>query len=75
MDMKMPRLDGFEVTRRIRAHPELKQIPIVAVTGLATPQLQNQALEAGCNRCLAKPIDFALLEEVIQDSIDSCQLH
>ncbi len=65
MDMKMPGLDGFEVTRRLRAHPELKQVPIVAVTGLVTPQLQDQALKAGCNYCLAKPIDFALLEDLI----------
>lgn len=66
MDMKMPGIDGFEVTRRVRAHPALKHVPIVAVTGLVTPQLQDQAIEAGCNHCIAKPIDFALLEELIQ---------
>lgn len=66
MDMKMPGLDGFEVTRRLRANPALKQVPIVAVTGLVTPQFQAEALNSGCNHCLTKPIDFAQLEELIR---------
>ncbi|HZH49933.1 MAG TPA: response regulator, partial [Nitrospira sp.] len=38
LDMKMPRLDGLTVTRLIRSHPNLHEVPIVAVTGNATPQ-------------------------------------
>jgi len=66
LDMKMPRLDGLTVTRLIRSHPNLHEVPIVAVTGNATPQFQAEALRAGCNCCLVKPIDFDRLEELIQ---------
>ena len=66
LDMKMPRVDGVTVTRLIRSHPNLHEVPIVAVTGIATPQFQAEALRAGCNYCLEKPIDFNRLEELIQ---------
>jgi CheY-like chemotaxis protein len=66
LDMKLPGLDGLEITRRLRADPALKDIPIVAVTGLVTPEFQAEAINAGCNYCLAKPIDFAILEELVQ---------
>ena len=66
LDMKMPRLDGLTVTRLIRSHPNLHEVPIVAVTGNATPQFQAEALRAGCNYCLVKPIDIDRLEELIQ---------
>ena len=66
LDMKMPRLDGLTVTRLIRSHPNLHEVPIVAVTGIATPQFQAEVFRAGCNYCLVKPIDFNRLEELIQ---------
>ena len=66
LDMKIPRLDGLTVTRLIRSHPNLNEVPIVAVTGNATPQFQGEVLRAGCNFCLVKPIDFDRLEELIQ---------
>ena len=66
LDMKMPRLDGLTVTRLIRSHPNLHEVPIVAVTGNATPQFLAEVLRAGCNYFLVKPIDFDRLEELIQ---------
>ena len=66
LDMKMPRLDGLTVTRLIRSHPNLHEVPIVAVTGNATLRFQAEVLKAGCNYCLVKPIDFDRLEELIQ---------
>ena len=66
MDMKMPRLDGLSVTRMIRSHPTLNKVPIVAVTGMVTPQFQSEALNAGCTECLAKPIDIDRLERLIK---------
>ncbi len=66
LDMKIPRLDGLTVTRLIRSHPNLHEVPIVAVTGNVTPQFQAEVLRAGCNYFLVKPIDFDRLEELIQ---------
>ena len=66
MDMTLPRLDGLSLTRIIRSHPTLNQVPIVAMTGLVTPQFHNEALSAGCNDYLDKPIDFDRLEELVR---------
>ena len=65
MDMKMPRLDGLTLTRLIRSHPTLNRVPIVAVTGIVSPQFHREALDAGCNHCLDKPIDFERLERLV----------
>ena len=65
MDLKLPLLDGMAVTRLVRSHPALNQVPIVILTGYDSPQMHSDALSAGCNCCLLKPIDFARLREVI----------
>jgi len=71
LDTKIPRLDGLALTRLIRSHPSLRDVPIVAVTGNAAPQFQVEALTAGCNHCLVKPVDFGKLEEVIRGIVRS----
>jgi CheY-like chemotaxis protein len=65
LDLKMPLLDGLAVTRLIRSHPVLNEVPIVLITGMAKPQLHREALSAGCNECLIKPFDFERLQELI----------
>ena len=66
MDMRMPHLDGLSLTRMIRSHPTLNEVPIIAVTGMVTPQFRSEALSAGCNDYLYKPIDFDRLEQLIK---------
>jgi len=66
MDMKMPRLDGLSLTRLIRSHPTLSKVPIVAMTGMVTPQFHREAVNAGCDDCLDKPIDFERLEKLVK---------
>jgi len=66
MDMKMPRLDGLALTRVIRSHPTLSKVPIVAMSGMVTPQFHREALNAGCDDCLDKPIDFERLEKLVK---------
>ncbi len=55
MDIQLPGLDGYEATRRIRANPALRHIPIIAVTSYALSGDDAKALEAGCNAYIAKP--------------------
>ncbi len=55
MDLQLPKVDGFEATRRIKADPELSHIPIVAVTSYALSGVEEKALEAGCEDYVAKP--------------------
>jgi two-component system, cell cycle response regulator DivK len=66
MDLQIPLLDGFTVTRRIRASATLNHVPIVAVTGLATPKDRAAARDAGCSDYLEKPIDLGRLEELVK---------
>jgi two-component system, cell cycle response regulator DivK len=55
MDMQLPVIDGYESTRRIRSNPELKSIPIIAVTSYAMSGDDVLAYEAGCDAYVTKP--------------------
>lgn len=66
LDVRIPLLDGLTVTRLIRSHPVLNEVPIVLITGMDTPQLHREAFSAGCNDCLIKPLDFERLRELIE---------
>ena len=66
LDVRIPILDGLAVTRLIRSHPVLNEMPIVLITGMETPQLHREALSAGCNDCLFKPLDLERLEDLIK---------
>lgn len=66
MDLSLPQLDGLAATRRIRLHPELRDVPIVAVSAHDTADFHADALAAGCNDYVTKPIDFDQLESLLQ---------
>jgi two-component system cell cycle response regulator DivK len=55
MDIQLPGLDGYETTRRIKAQPALRAIPIIAVTSYALSGDDVKALEAGCDAYVTKP--------------------
>ena len=66
MDLSLPLLDGLAATRRIREHWELRGVPIVAVSAHDTADFHADALAAGCNDYVTKPIDFDQLEALLQ---------
>jgi len=66
MDMSLPEMDGWELAGKIRAMPEGKEVPIIAVTAHAMAGDEERALEAGCNAYIPKPIDEDLLLETMQ---------
>jgi two-component system cell cycle response regulator DivK len=55
MDIQMPVMDGFDATRRIKADPALKAIPVIAVTSYALSGDEQRARSAGCDGYIAKP--------------------
>jgi len=55
MDIQIPIIDGYEVTRRIKANPALRSIPIIAVTSHALGEGEEKARAAGCDDFVAKP--------------------
>ena len=61
MDMSLPVIDGWEATRRIKATPELRKIPIIALTAHAMATDRDKALEAGCDEYDTKPIELQRL--------------
>jgi CheY-like chemotaxis protein len=61
MDMSLPGIDGWEATRRIKAAPSTKSIPVIALTAHALTSDRDQALAAGCDDFDTKPVEFTRL--------------
>jgi CheY-like chemotaxis protein len=66
IDIQIPKIDGLEVTRRIRAMDDLKDRQIVAITAHAMEGDRNKILEAGCDGYIAKPINTRTFIDEIQ---------
>jgi len=70
MDLSLPVLDGWEATRQIKAAPETRAIPVIALTAHAMDGDQEQALAAGCDDYDTKPIEFRRLLGKIRALLD-----
>jgi two-component system cell cycle response regulator DivK len=66
MDIQLPGIDGYETTRRIKANPALRHIPVIAVTSYALSGDDVKAFAAGCDAYVTKPFDPAELLEKIK---------
>jgi CheY-like chemotaxis protein len=65
LDLNLPDGNGLELTRRLKSHPVTASIPIVACTAGVMPDDEHQALEAGCDAYVSKPIDLRRFATVI----------
>ncbi len=65
MDLNLAGMSGFEATRRLKADPRLRRVPVVAVTAYAMVGDRERALEAGCDGYIPKPVDVRRLPEQV----------
>jgi CheY-like chemotaxis protein len=69
MDIQMPRMDGFETTRKLRGDPNFRYTPIIALTALAMPQDRERCLAAGMDEYISKPVNLKALVRIIQSCL------
>jgi len=66
LDLRMPRLDGFEVLQWLRLQPGLRRLLVIVFTCSELPEDVNRAFELGANSYLVKPVDLMKLEETVR---------
>jgi len=71
LDIMMPKMDGYEVCRQLKADPETSGIPVVMLTASNDPQLNQKAFEAGAVACLTKPYRRASLMNCVDMALAS----
>lgn len=71
MDLQLPKLDGFEVTRRLKADTRLRDVPVLAVSAYAMASDRERGLAAGCDAYLSKPIDTRGLLRTVREMLQA----
>jgi two-component system cell cycle response regulator DivK len=74
MDIMMPKMDGLEATRIIKADTKTKHIPIIALTSYAMKGDREKTIEAGCDGYIAKPIDIKEVLKTIEHYLTVIQV-
>ncbi|MBS7541438.1 response regulator [Ancylobacter lacus] len=70
MDIQLPEVSGLDVTRQLKADPELRAIPVVAVTAFAMKGDEERIREGGCEAYLSKPISVAKFLETVRHFVN-----
>ena len=68
LDLALPGMDGLTLVRRLKADPETRTISVVAVTAYVDQFGKREALDAGCDAFLVKPIDTRILPRIISEA-------
>ena len=66
LDIRMPKMDGVEVLRRIKGHDELRSLPVIMLTTTDDPREVAECYALGCNSYITKPVSFDEFSEVIK---------
>ncbi len=66
LDINMPKMDGFEVLRRIKSSDELKEIPVIMLTTTDDPREVEECYKLGCNMYITKPVEFGIFAETLK---------
>jgi two-component system cell cycle response regulator DivK len=73
MDLNLPEMTGFEVTKKLRENPIFSHTPIIAITAYAMSRDRERVIESGCDAYLTKPIDTRELPRVIAKMLLQCE--
>ena len=71
VDVAMPNMDGIEVCQNIRSEEELKNIPIIMLSGFASKEDIERGLEAGADDYFTKPFEPSVLREIVKKYLDN----
>ena len=71
LDLALPGVDGWELLNTLRVHKSLSRVPCVAITAFHTPELAEQAIEAGFSAYFAKPIDATSFVRELQTIVSN----
>jgi CheY-like chemotaxis protein len=69
MDLNLPQMTGFEVTKKLRENPAFRHTPIIALTAYAMRKDKEKAIEAGCDMYMTKPINTRELPKVVAEML------
>ena len=75
MDIRLPGINGFDVTRLLKQDSQTKAIPIIAVTAFATPGDETKALDSGCAAYITKPVNVDELLRTIGSFLSASLTH
>ncbi|HSE23944.1 MAG TPA: response regulator [Pyrinomonadaceae bacterium] len=75
MDLRLPKLNGMAVIRRLRRKPQLRKTPFIALSGLNPELFRDAALSEGFADYLAKPVDLGELEKVLKKFCSPTKIH
>jgi CheY-like chemotaxis protein len=66
LDLKMPRVDGFEVLRRLKEAPQTAAVPVIVLTTTDDPREIERCYELGCNVYITKPVEYDAFIEAVR---------
>jgi CheY-like chemotaxis protein len=66
LDIRMPKVDGEEVLRQLKAHPQLHKLPVIVLTTSDDPRAVEECYNLGCSCFVVKPVDFAAFAETLK---------
>ena len=73
VDINMPGMDGYEVTKRLRQMPKLDNVPIIALTANVLRGDREKSLDAGCDGYIQKPLDVDMLPEQVSTFLEQAR--
>jgi len=73
MDVSIPYIDGLEVTRRLKADPATRHVPIIALTAHALSSDRERALEAGCDGYISKPAEPRFVLDAVRGELGAAE--